>query len=148
MFRVLLRSLLIVATCGVIHDRINADSSMVANDWFDINGSRSSGDHTLFFYDDPELGYIVYWTGNGWSTATDYGGGYGYHYQQLGPGNSSSYLYMSEDGNLMHIVDSAGGGVAIWQTHTGGNWGAYLRLQNDENLVVRSSSDAPLWSLF
>ncbi|MCU1294386.1 MAG: hypothetical protein JWP08_3236 [Bryobacterales bacterium] len=35
---------------------------------------------------------------------------------------------------------------AIWATHTGGNPGAHLALQEDGNLVVYSKDGDPLWN--
>ncbi|MGW0433684.1 LamG-like jellyroll fold domain-containing protein [Micromonospora sp. NPDC003197] len=57
--------------------------------------------------------------------------------------NAGNYqLLMQSDGNL--VLSQAG--FPIWDTGTGGNPGAYLRFQEDGNLVLYRNDDTPLWS--
>ncbi|MFV0458204.1 MAG: hypothetical protein ACK5MT_05470 [Actinomycetales bacterium] len=50
-------------------------------------------------------------------------------------------LVMQTDGNLVAYV----AGSPVWASWTQGNPGAYLVLQDDENLVIYSAADQPLW---
>lgn len=51
-------------------------------------------------------------------------------------------LVMQGDGNLVLYH----GGQALFHTGTNGNPGAYVQMQNDGNLVVRSTENAALWA--
>ena len=54
-------------------------------------------------------------------------------------------LDIQSDGNL---VLYAGGSAAIWATGTGGNAGAYVKMQNDCNLVVYSGDGTIVSTVF
>ena len=50
---------------------------------------------------------------------------------------------MQSNGNFV-VYDADG--AARWSTRTRGNPGAFLRMQNDCNVVLRSRGGAALWS--
>jgi hypothetical protein len=87
--------------------------------------------------------------GQAWSSKWDYQGVYGSgHSPQLYGGNANTVLYMQADGNCVMFNDSGGTNDPIWATHTEGNDDAYLRVQDDGNVVVYTALNAPLWSIF
>ena len=55
---------------------------------------------------------------------------------------------MQDDGNFVVYDIEDGAPIPVFATHTDGNPGAYLRVQDDGNMVIYSASHAPLWSLF
>ncbi|WP_175805770.1 protease pro-enzyme activation domain-containing protein [Burkholderia ambifaria] len=52
-------------------------------------------------------------------------------------------LFMQDDGNL--VLYNTTNGVAVWNSGTYGNVGAYAVFQTDGNFVVYSASGKPLW---
>jgi len=65
------------------------------------------------------------------------------------PVSQQPFCVMQGDGNFVYYVPdpkAASGKVARWATGTNGNPGAFLRCQDDGNLVVVSLSGAPLWA--
>ncbi len=52
------------------------------------------------------------------------------------------YLDMQDDGNLV-LNDE---GIPVWSSGTEGNPGAFLRCQDDGNLVIYAPDGTPLWS--
>jgi hypothetical protein len=70
--------------------------------------------------------------------------GYGYHHAS-GAG-FAYHAVMQSDGNFV-VFDQSYSSIA-WDSRTGGNEDAWLNLQDDANLVVYSSTNVPLWSIF
>jgi hypothetical protein len=129
---------------------IRADTHIPTDSGFFVGGSWSTtgGTLSLVLYNGMNGGYFVHWSGNGWSSDLDWSGsgyccGSGTHSAQVNGTSSSAEVYFTNDGNLL-LLD----GYTAWETSTGGNNGGYLDLQDDGNLVVRSSSNSALWSLF
>lgn len=61
-----------------------------------------------------------------------------------GDDHAGAELFMKEDGNL--VIKLPPLRKAIWSTNTDGNKGAYVKMQEDGNLVVYSKDDKALWS--
>jgi len=62
-------------------------------------------------------------------------------------GQTTSTFIMQADANLVLYPSTLN---AIWNTGTGGNFGAhaYMRMQDDCNLVVYNSAGVPLWASY
>lgn len=148
--------------------RLAADSSMNGGDSFFAGQSWSSGNgHYLYVTDSNhwQYGAYVFWSGSSWWSYVDVSGfpihdqqnnlhwccGYGYHYPQNTGGNDNTVLIMQYDGNLVLYNDNDAN-QPLWSTHTYGNPGAFLRLQDGNGdggqIVVYDSSNAPLWSIY
>jgi hypothetical protein len=135
---------------------LRADTFIYTDSSFGFSGGWSDGlSGTLHFSGFPGQDAVLNWTGNGWKSdcdaayCTGCSCGAGTHVSQGWPATSSAYAYFTNDGNLLEIDPNyVPNSHILWQTYTGGNYGGYLDLQDDGNMVVRSSSDSALWSLF
>jgi hypothetical protein len=76
-----------------------------------------------------------------WHSKNDIVNNCGPHINQ-GSSTSGNVVAMQTDGNLVMYNSS---NVAVWETITDGNPGAFLNRQEDGNLVVYSSGSSPLW---
>ena len=87
-----------------------------------------------------------------WDSYSDFdwqGYGQGLHHSSNGPrGVRAARAVMQGDGNFVVYDIEDGAWVPVWSTHTDGNPGAYLNVQDDGNMVIYSASNAVLWSLF
>ena len=87
-----------------------------------------------------------------WDSYSDFdwqGIGHGLHASSNEPrGLRAAKASMQHDGNFVVYDIQDGDPIPVFATHTDGNPGAYLRVQDDGNLVVYSASGAALWSLF
>ncbi|MFN7981113.1 MAG: hypothetical protein U0Q11_04595 [Vicinamibacterales bacterium] len=84
--------------------------------------------------------------GNNWNSFSDsaYSGGCaGYHTDQSFPAWPARAT-MQTDGNFV-LYNEGATEYPAWQTHTHGNSGSYLNIQDDGNLVVYNSSWVPIW---
>jgi hypothetical protein len=132
---------------------MRADTHIQTDSWFGVGGGWSTGNKTLQFAystQSPVIGYYLLWTGNYWASVTDYEGsgagccGYGRHVKQTTAGSSNVIMYFTNDGNLLMLDGSS----LLWETYTGNNYNGFFDLQDDGNLVVRTQSGTPLWSIF
>ena len=127
-----------------------------------IAPSTASADYSSFMYGGDNLycGERVTAGGDTWSLTLICWGGTGYLLQEPGPGVScswsnlgycwggygwpSDHAVMQGDGNFV----AYDGATARWSTGTHGNYGAYLNVQDDSNIVVYTYWDYPLWSIW
>jgi hypothetical protein len=90
--------------------------------------------------------------GSNWDSYADFdwqGVGQGLHTSASEPrGMRAAEATMQQDGNFVVSDIQDGVAIPVFATHTDGNPGAYLRVQEDGNMVVYSASGAVLWSLF
>lgn len=95
--------------------------------------------------------YTLFWTGlnPGWDAAHDgsWSSGGGSHTSQSGVAASDAIAYMQSDGNFV-LLDDSTTPSPVWATDTDGNSGAFLNAQDDANLVLYTSSNVPIWSLY
>ncbi len=66
--------------------------------------------------------------------------------QCLSSPNCNYRAIMQSDGNFVVYRKESGKEVAVWNSQTARNNGAFLALQQDGNLVVYSSASKPLWN--
>jgi hypothetical protein len=128
-----------------------------------IAPSTASADYNSFMFANDNLycGDRVIAGGGSWElTLFCYGTPTGYLVQNPGPGNNcgnsnlgycwggygaySDHAVMQGDGNFV----AYNGSTAIWSTGTHGWYGSYLNVQDDSNIVVYTSWDYPLWSIW
>lgn len=122
-------------------------------EYFDEQNGLSGGNGYSLQWDNGYLLYSRLWLGQFtfvWRTSCDTehvagcASGYGNHQPQTPQDGPGDYALMQTDGNFV-IYSNSG---AVWATNTEGNSGATLNAQNDANLVVYSSSQVPLWSIW
>ena len=122
---------------------------------------RSGGDCTemRFHYDGGyfnRLNFVTIGGGscgsvnwNNWSDFDWQGIGQGTHASASEPrGMRAARAIMQLDGNFVVYDLDQTPEYAVWSTQTSGNSGAYLNVQDDGNMVIYSSTNAVLWSLF
>lgn len=155
MSKTTIRNILLGATLVVVAGSMSmrADTFIYTDTSLSIGDSWSSGGGDMYINTDGFGAYWLQWTGTWWDSFYDFSGsglccGYGTHVGMTNPGGSSSFVYFTNDGNLLFLDYTAYPSPVLWQTYTGGNYGGYLDLQNDHNIVVRSSGNAALWSIF
>ena len=115
---------------------------------------NSNDDNTVLTLDPDYTLLALTWVGPGdsyliWCSNCDnnWPWGYGRHVGQTSF-SSDGVAVMQGDGNFVINDTTVWPWEPLWATHTEGNSGAYLNVQNDTNLVIYSSSDVPLWSIF
>jgi hypothetical protein len=149
------KSVFLATFLGVIASvgqSVNADATLepgnylVSDQIFYSGGGHAIG---IVNYSD-ERGYFVDSNIGGWNSFEDWEPccGFGYHYGQWYPGSYGAVMWMQYDGNVVLYDYDA---FALWATHTEGNPGAFLRIQDGGtygNLVVYTSGGTPIWSIF
>ena len=149
----------LVAVLFTSRSTVHADQ-LYANDYMQCGNSLHSGNSVYTFecinYYIPAWGYSTYtphWTGGGgyWNAVLDSPCScyqYGTHENQhrYAIAASDAIVYMQGDGNLVFYDNSIT--TAYWDTNTDGNYGAFFNLQDDGNMVVYSSTNVPLWSVY
>jgi hypothetical protein len=122
------------------------ETPLLEGDYFlacEIMNSRLGFTYQLF------TGYVDLWPDDYfWNSFQDeyWQWGWSIHNGQWRTVGSDGWAVMQGDGNFV-LYDNPYGGAA-WETNTDGYPGAYLNLQGDMNLVIYSSYNVPLWSLF
>lgn len=72
--------------------------------------------------------------------------GLGTHTNQWGWVANNARAIMQGDGNFVLYNNTIT--TAVWATGTDGNYDAWLNVQDDGNLVVYTSSNVPIWSVW
>jgi hypothetical protein len=125
------------------NEEIQCGNSMYSgNGYYELFCQEDSGYWMLaWHYVGPGSG-SVFWT----SRYDNFSQGLGNHTNQWGSVGSDARGYMQNNGEFALYNSSFTS--QVWSTGSWGYSNAYLNLQDDGNLVVYTSSNVPVWSVF
>jgi len=102
---------------------------LVANQALGVDQALTSCDGRFALIQQSDGNLVLYQSGGSalWSSGTN--------------GKPAEATVMQEDGNFVMY----GGGAALWHTHTDGNFGAWLSLDDHGALILFDAGGTPIW---
>lgn len=131
------------------YETLTRDEYIGISDWDRLLSANEEHWLEWGYREDLQTVFLRTWQANygeRWSSLWDGGSsGIGNHTDQWQYDNGGGNIaIMQGDGNFVLYY----GNSAIWATNTQNNEDAYIKMQNDGNLVVYSDTHSALWAIF